>query len=110
MPVGNGATSDRSSGRNAIVWIEDAASHISRGQADSVTHDGFHVNLPEAPAFGQGDEVAVRLAFERGAPTFATTARVAWVRPGAASTECSLQWSAPPAERQALEAWIARAA
>ena len=110
MPYASGTAQDPSEGRNAIVWIEDAASHISRGQADSVTRDGFHVNLPEAPAFGQGDEVAVRLAFERGAPTFATTARVAWVRPGVASTECSLQWNAPPAERQALEAWIARAA
>ena len=58
------------------------------------------------PAFHQGDEVAVRLAFERGAPTFATTARVAWIRPGAVHTECSLMWSASPAERQALEAWI----
>jgi PilZ domain len=110
MPAGSAATSDRSSGRNAFVWIEDAASHISRGQADSVTRDGFHVNLAEAPAFHQGDEVAVRLAFERGAPTFATTARVAWVREGAATTECSLQWSASAAERKALEAWINRAA
>ena len=110
MPAGSGGTSDRSSGRGAIVWIEDAASRISRGQADSVTREGFHVNLPEPPAFGQGDEVAVRLAFERGAPTFATTARVAWVRPGSASTECSLQWSASPGERKALEAWIAKAA
>jgi len=110
MPIGSGSTQEPSARRSAIVWIEDSASHISRGQADSVTRDGFHVNLPEAPAFGQGDEVAVRLALERGAPTFATTARVAWVRPGAASTECSLQWSASPAERQALEAWISKAA
>jgi hypothetical protein len=106
MPVGSAVTS----GCSAIVWIEDTASRISRGQADSVTRDGLHVNLSEAPAFGQGDEVAVRLALERGAPTLATTARVAWVRTGTSSAECSLQWSAPPAERKALEAWIARAA
>ena len=110
MPAGSAGTSERPSGRNAIVWIEDAASRISRGQADSVTREGLHVNLAEAPAFGQGDEVAVRLALERGAPTVATTARVAWVRTGTASAECSLQWSAPPAERKALEAWIATAA
>ena len=110
MPAGSAATSQGSSGRNALVWIEDAASHISRGQADSVTRDGFHVNLAEAPTFHQGDEVAVRLAFERGAPSFATTARVDWVREGAGSTECSLHWSASPAERKALEAWINRAA
>lgn len=110
MPAGTAASSERASARSALVWIEDAASRIARGQADSVTPDGFHVNLAEPPAFHQGDEVAVRLAFERGAPTFATTARVAWVREGSASTECSLRWSAPPAERKALEAWISRAA
>jgi len=102
MAAGNAVAS----GRHPMVWIEDDASHIARGQADSVTYEGFHVNLPEPPAFHQGDEVAVRLAFERGAPTFATTARVAWVRPGAVLTECSLMWSASPAERKALEAWI----
>ena len=100
------AGSSVASGRHPMVWIEDDASHISRGQADSVTRDGFHVKLSEAPAFHQGDQVAVRLAFERDAPTFATTARVAWVRPGAALTECSLMWSASPAERKALEDWI----
>lgn len=109
MP-GNAATSQQALGRSAIVWIEDEGSHISRGQADSVTRDGFHVNLADVPAFHQGDEVAVRLAFERGAPSFATTARVDWVREGAGSTECSLHWSASPAERKALEAWINRAA
>jgi len=110
MPAGSVVRSEQASGRNAIVWIEDAASHIARGQADSVTREGLHVQLSEAPAFGQGDEVAVRLALERGAPTVATTARVAWVRTGTASAECSLQWSAPASERKALEAWIAKAA
>ena len=89
-----------------MVWIEDAASHISRGQADSLTREGFHANLSDEPAFHQGDEVAVRLALERGAPTFATTARVAWIRPGAVKTECRLMWSASPAERKLLEAWL----
>ena len=89
-----------------IVWIEDDTSHISRGQADSLTREGFHVNLAETPAFHQGDQVAVRLAFERGAPSFATTARVTEVRTGAGLTECSLMWSVSPAERKALEAWL----
>ena len=99
------ATTDRSR-RSAMVWIEDAASHISRGHADSVTREGFHANLSDEPAFHQGDEVAVRLAFERGAPTFATTARVAWIRPGAVNTECRLMWSASPGERRLIEAWL----
>jgi len=99
--AGNAVTSGR-----PMVWIEDDASHISRGQADSLTREGLRVNLSEPPAFHRGDEVAVRLAFERGAPTFATTARVAWIREGALLTECSLMWSVSPAERKALEAWM----
>jgi hypothetical protein len=93
---------DRGKSVNAMVWIEDAGSHISRGQADSLTREGFHANLTEEPAFHQGDEVAVRLAFERGARTFATTARVAWT----AHTECRLMWNATAAERKLLEAWL----
>ena len=90
-----------------IVWIEDDASHISRGQADSLTREGLHVNLSEPPAFHQGDQVAVRLAFERGAPSFATTARVTSIRAGEVLTECSLMWSvSSAAERKALEAWL----
>lgn len=100
------ATPDRGRSVNAMVWIEDAGSHISRGQADSLTREGFHANLTEEPAFHQGDEVAVRLAFERGARTFATTARVAWIRAGSARTECRLMWSATAAERKLLEAWL----
>ena len=56
------------------------------------------MRLSGPPAFGQGDEVAVRLSFERGAPTVATTARVALVRADAGQVECDLEWSAP-AER-----------
>jgi hypothetical protein len=104
------ATSERSPSRSAIVWLEDAGSRICRGQAETLTREGFHVRLAEEPGFAKGDELAVRLALERGGPTFATTARVAWVRPGVASTECALEWSAPPGERKALEAWIAKAA
>jgi hypothetical protein len=89
-----------------MVWIEDEASHISRGQADSLTREGLHVNLPEPPAFHPGDQVAVRLAFERGAPSFATTARVTSIRSGAVLTECNLMWLVSPAERKSLEAWL----
>src|SRR6185436_5300701 len=101
MPPANAVPTGR-----PIVWIEDDASHIARGQGDSLTREGVHVNLSEPPAFHQGDEVAVRLAFERGAPSFATTARVTSIREGAVLTECSLAWSVSPAERKALEAWL----
>jgi len=54
--------------KSAMVWIEDAAARIARGEADSVTRQGLHVRLSDPPAFGQGDEVAVRLSFEARPP------------------------------------------
>ena len=110
MPLGNAAVTDRSHKLSAMVWIEDAAARISRGQADAVTSEGLHVKLSEAPEFGQGEEVAVRISFERGAATVALSARVAWVRGAAGQVECGLQWSTPPSERRDLEAWLAKAA
>jgi hypothetical protein len=110
MPADGGVATKRASDRGPMVWIEDGASRIARGLADSVTREGLQVRLSEPPAFGQGEEVAVRLAFERGAPTVATTAKVAWVRGAAGQVECGLQWSAPPGERSELEAWLTRAA
>jgi hypothetical protein len=111
MPAGTAVMTDGGTPRiSAMVWIEDGASRISRGQADAVTSEGLHVKLAEPPAFGQGDEVAVRIALERGAPTLATRARVGLVRGSAGAVECSLVWSAPASDRQELEAWLARAA
>jgi hypothetical protein len=96
--------------RTAMVWIEDGAAKIARGQADSVTTAGMRVRLAEQPGFGQGDEVAVRLCFDRESPTVATTARVGWVRAVIGAFECGLQWSAPASERQALDALLSHAA
>ena len=110
MPAGRAVAQSGKPGISAMVWIEDAASRISRGQADTVTKDGFHVRLAEPPAFGQGDEVAVRIAFERGAKTLATTARVDLVDGSAGAVECNLVWSAPASERRELLAWLAQAA
>jgi ornithine carbamoyltransferase len=95
---------------DAMVWIEDAASRIARGHADAVTREGLHVRLAEPPAFAQGDEVAVRIAPERGAKTLATTARVDSVQGAAGDVECSLVWSAPADERRELDAWLSKAA
>ncbi len=93
-----------------MVWIEGAGARISRGDAETVTHEGLQARLAEAPEFSLGEEVAVRLSFERGAATVALKARVAWVREAAGRVECGLQWSTPPSERKDLEAWLASAA
>jgi len=94
----------------AMVWIEDRSTRISRGQAAVVTSEGMQVKLSEAPAFGRGDEVAVRLSFERGTATVAVSARVAWVRGALDQVECGLNWSTPPSERRDLDAWLTKAA
>ncbi len=109
MPTGNGAVSGGSKVA-AIVWIEDRASRIARGEAESVSAEGLHVRLTDPAGFGQGDEVNVRIARERGAPTVATTARVTQVQAGAAGGECSLVWSAPQSERRERDAGLAKAA
>lgn len=110
MLAGRAVAKRGKAGISAIVWIEDAASRISRGQADAVTKQGLHVTLAESPAFEQGEEVAVRIAFERGSKTLATTARVELVGGSAGAVECNLVWSAPASERRELEAWLAQAA
>ena len=109
MPTGNGAVSGGLKAA-AIVWIEDRASRIARGEAESVSAEGLRVRLTDPAGFGQGEEVNVRIARERGAPTVATTARVTQVQAGAAGVECSLVWSAPKSERRELDAWLAKAA
>ena len=76
-----------------MVWIEDAAGTISRGQAESVTANGARVLLADTPAFGRDDEVSLRICFEPGQPTVAATARVNWVRDGDGAIECELAWT-----------------
>jgi hypothetical protein len=93
-----------------MVWIEGGTGDIARGEADSVTAEGLSVGLAEPPGFGRGDDVVVRVCFDRGAPTVTATARVAWLRARDGVVECGLQWTAPAEDRSALDAWLARAA
>ena len=88
------------------------ASVLDRWRGD----DGMSKNIvldqvlpAEPPSFARGDEVAVRLAFERGAPTVALTARVEQADAAAGVVECSLVWNAPESERKQLDAWLTRA-
>jgi hypothetical protein len=96
--------------QTVMVWIEDGTGRIARGHADGVTAEGLNVRLAEPPGFAQGDEVAVRICFERGAPTVAAAACVAWLHEGEDAVECTLRWTAPVDERTALDAWPAHAA
>lgn len=110
MPAATGVGTRRKAGAGAMVWIEDDASRIVRGEAESVTPEGLHATLSEEPSFSQGDEVAVRISFERGAPTLATTARVSAVRADTGRVECRLEWTLQPDGRNPIAAWLSRAA
>jgi len=96
--------------RTVMVWIEDGTGSIARGHADSVGAEGMTVRLAEEPGFGEGDEVAVRVCLERGAPTIATTARVGAIRTSEDGVACDLLWTAPTEQRSAFDAWPAHAA
>jgi hypothetical protein len=96
--------------QTVMVWIEDGTGAIARGHADSVSAEGARVRLAETPDFGEGDEVDVRICFERGAPTVATTARVGGLHTDEDGVMCDLLWTAPTAGRSAFDAWPAHAA
>jgi len=100
-------TDGRNPGAAALVWIEDGAGAIVRGQAESVSRRGASVVLAEVPTFTPGDQVSLRIAFERGAPTVAAAARVVAVRNGEGSPLCALEWSGSVS---ALESWLRHAA
>jgi hypothetical protein len=106
MPATNVVASEGHTRREVMVWIEDGEGAIARGVAESVTAAGARVRLAERPGFVQGAEVALRLCFERGAPTVAATARVASLQGEGAAVECGLEWTASPQQRGEIEAWL----
>jgi hypothetical protein len=98
------------SDRSAMVWIEDRTGAIARGLAETVTAGGARVRLAGKPDLAAGDEVALRICFERDAPTVATTARIRSVRTWENAVECELEWTAPAPPRAALGALLLSAA
>lgn len=87
-----------------LVWVESGAGRIARGHTDCVTAEGLTVRLAEAPDFGPGEEVAVRICFDRGAPIVAATACVVGLRAGGDAAECDLRWTATANEWAAFDA------
>ncbi len=94
--------------QTVMAWIEDGTGKITRGHVDSASAQGASVRLPERPAFGEGDEVAVRICFAVGSPTMAARARVSGMRESGDAVLCDLQWTA--IEDSEFETWRAHAA
>ena len=89
------------------VWIEDGRGSIARGLVEVISEDRAFVRLTEAATVGSGDEVAVRLSFDRSSPTLAATARVLWIRADGETWECELEWTHSGEERARLGSLIA---
>jgi hypothetical protein len=92
----------------AMAWIEDGMGRIARGHVDSASAQGACVRLPERPAFGEGDDVAVRVCFRIGSPTVAARARVSGIRATGDGFLCELRWTATMDDE--FESWSAHAA
>jgi hypothetical protein len=91
--MANAVAVDSEVERPVAVWIEDCDGKIVRGVAESVTTSGAEVRLSAPAAFRQGAEVALRISFDPGSPTVATTARVSWLRSEGGAPECALAWT-----------------
>ena len=91
-----------------MAWIEDGTGRIARGHVDSASAQGACVRLPERPAFGEGDEVAVRICLAVGSPTVGASARVSGIRASGDGFLCDLEWTA--ATHSEFESWPAHAA
>ena len=89
------------------VWIEDGRGSIARGLIEVISEDRAFVRLTEGASLGSGDEVAVRLSFDRSSPTLAATARVLWLRADGETWEAELEWTHTGPERARLASLVA---
>ena len=89
------------------VWIEHEDGSIARGSIEVLSKDGALVRLTGASFGAPGEELAVRIAFSRKAPTLAARARVLWVRSSGETTECELAWTHSGPQRNQLAMVVA---
>ena len=89
------------------VWVENGSGLIARGLVDVISEDRAFIRLTEAASVGSGDEVAVRLSFDRNSPTLGATARVLWIRSEGEAWECEVEWTHSGPERARLGSLIA---
>jgi hypothetical protein len=89
------------------VWIEDGKGSIARGMVQAITESRALVRLSEADSVHSGDEVSVRISFDRDSPTLGAAARVLRIRASGGGTECELEWTNSGPERALLSSRIA---
>jgi hypothetical protein len=90
-----------------LTWLENGSGAIARGMAVELSSDRARITLTEAATLAPGDEVAVRLSFDRDTDTVAATGRVLAIRANGEAPVCELEWTHSGPDREQLEALIA---
>jgi len=90
-----------------MAWIENGRGPIARGAVERFSGQGAHVRIDGESSLEPGDEVDLRLSFDREEPTVAATARVVFTQETEEGAECELEWTHSGPDRDRLEALIA---
>jgi len=106
VPVTSAAPGMEQSGP-VLMWLESGSGAIARGMAVDLSIERARIRLTEAATLAPGDEVAVRLSFDRDRDTVAAAGRVLAIRANGEEPVCELEWTHTGPEREQLGALIA---
>lgn len=90
-----------------LMWLENGGGAIARGTAVEMSNARARVRLTDTAALAPGDDVAVRVSFDRDTDTVAAAGRVLAIRANGEAPVCELEWTHTGAAREQLEALIA---
>ena len=86
-----------------LVWLESGRGPIARGTAEHLSRERARIRLAEASTLAPGDQVAVRLSFDRDTDTVAAAGLVSSVWENDDTSVCELEWTHSGREREQLE-------
>jgi hypothetical protein len=89
-----------------MMWLEKGEGGIARGTAVALSRERASVRLTETASLAPGDDVAVRLSFDRNTDTVAGAGRVLTMRANGEAPVCELEWTHTGPEREQLESLI----
>jgi hypothetical protein len=90
-----------------MAWIETREGAIARGVLQRFSPQGAHVRITGESSLEPGDNVDLRLSFDRDEPTLAATATVVFTQETDEGAECELEWTHSGPAREQLEELIA---
>ena len=90
-----------------LMWLENGSGAIARGMAVELSSARARIRLTEASTLAPGDEVAVRLSFDRDRDTVAAAGRVLAMQTNGEKPVCEMEWTHTGAAREQLGALIA---